>query len=34
MGRGPSATAVREIEALWSTGTLGALTDAQLLERF
>jgi RNA polymerase sigma factor (sigma-70 family) len=31
---GPSAGAVREIEALWSAGTLGPLSDTQLLDRF
>ena len=34
MERGPASGVLREIRALYTTGTLTGLTDAQLLERF
>ncbi len=34
MAVGPSVAVVRDIEALYETGTAGGLTDRQLLERF
>ena len=34
MDRGPAGSVLREIRTLYTLGTLGGLTDAQLLERF
>jgi hypothetical protein len=34
MGKNSAGAAIRQIGALYSLGTLGSLTDSQLLERY
>ncbi len=34
MDRGPTSGVIRDVRTLYTLGTLGGLTDAELLERF